>query len=1093
MNTGVVLRLCPFCKIHRKDREMIGYPCLRTASLSPLLTLLAAAAFTTPVAGQCCRGKENVLTPPGTCCEKPVARDCDAEKAACNDRLSSLTNRYEWRASTFTTSSQAQSALALLPDDSLVVCWSSRRQQEGKYGVYAQRFDSRGVAIGNETPLGIWNKSHQYAPAVAADNAGHIWAAWCSHEQDGDMGAIIARQYNDKLQGGSEILVNQHSKGHQDKPVIVIDDRNRALVAWLSVPAPHQPAEVRGRLFDSSGKPLTDEFTIAAPERGTIMSPAVAAGPDGTFAAVFTTFDPGMKPAGVRLQLFNDRGNALSGLLPVSSDDQTPGIEPVIASRADGYIVAWLQTDNNGDDYGVVARLFNTDGSPAGKPFIVNDRKEGTQNAPAIAVASDDTFTIAYNSADADDIGIFARCFTADGTPAGESRRLNQTTKGRQGMNPASATTRLAFNSEGDLLCAWDGNADKGDTSAANITMLTKNRLDLAGLVQGVTDDMPAALAHDNVNIDDADENSARPHVPPTFDRRRISSAYREVKRTARGIGFTGVVNTGWNPPDPHMAVGPNHIVVMTNGEIAFYLKDGTQTFSDEIEDSFGFWGSVGATGFVFDPEVLYDELSGRFFAMAAEGYAPGNRSYVLIAVSDDSDPNGTWYKYRFETTSFAGDVFDSPNISVDQNVLYVTGDGFGFGANYPVYTFDKASLLNGDPPAVTRSTTLSTSTQSAGIPPVCFDNPPALYMIEHRESFSNNTMVRLIALTDPLGNITFTTYNLTVPAYGSPGDPVQQGTSSRPETFDARFWSCAYRNGSLWATHHVDSQVKVRWYEINMNGWPTSGNNPQLVQSGTVGGNGIYTTFSSITADSHGNAALCFARSASDEYLSMATTYRLATDAPGTMRPMVIQKSSNGPMNGGRWGDYSSVQVDPATGQFWAHHEYAVSGSWRTWVTTLDVPNGIVNPDSFNIIRGSLLGGDVTDLYLSDDQYLQIRNGLTFDASEAPVWLQLDAVSPTTTPAGMQFTLEAHVSSPGVITQFIELYNYQAGAYEQVDARLVTTADAATTVDVTGDPARFVNPDTGAMNAQLRWKPTGLTMGNTWIISIDQSVWNIQ
>jgi predicted aconitase with swiveling domain len=65
--------------------------------------------------------------------------------------------------------------------------------------------------------------------------------------------------------------------------------------------------------------------------------------------------------------------------------------------------------------------------------------------------------------------------------------------------------------------------------------------------------------------------------------------------------------------------------------------------FQDEIEDSFGFWGSVGATNFVFDPEVLYDQRSGRFFAMANERSSSGG-SYFLLAVSDDSNPEGAWH-----------------------------------------------------------------------------------------------------------------------------------------------------------------------------------------------------------------------------------------------------------------------------------------------------------------------------------------------------------------------------------------------------------------------------------------------------------------
>ena len=173
-------------------------------------------------------------------------------------------------------------------------------------------------------------------------------------------------------------------------------------------------------------------------------------------------------------------------------------------------------------------------------------------------------------------------------------------------------------------------------------------------------------------------------------------------------------------------------------------------------------------------------------------------------------------------------------------------------------------------------------------------------------------------------------------PRYGPPEDPPQMGTSVRPETFDARFWSAAYRNGSLWATHHInEDNVIARWYEIAMNGWPDSGLQPALVQSGEIDpGPDIRTFFSAITVDDHGNAAMTFARSSPLEFISMATAFRYASDPLGTFQPDVIRQTSTGPYSSGRWGDYGGVNVDPADGlTFWSHHEYAESNSWRTWI----------------------------------------------------------------------------------------------------------------------------------------------------------------
>lgn len=843
-------------------------------------------------------------------------------------------SRYEFRANTFVPSSQAEGVLAIDPEGKLTVVWSSRRQQQGRYGIYAQRFTPAGIAQGGEEAVNLWTESHQMSPDVASDACGNMWVVWQSHAQDRHAGAIVARRFDAAGNGGAEVLVNQRWRGHQSAPIVVTGPGGEALIVWRSIESAAGPRTLRARLFQGSGKPATEEFAIGRDGQGAAQVPAAAFAPDGSFVVAYSVFDQANRPAGIHMQRFAAGGERLGDEILVSGPPRNSQIEPAIAATRDGYLLAWLDAESDGDDYGVLARRFDRQGRARGAPLVVNTTRTGPQTGAAIAVASDGRFVVAWNGSDGNESGIFGQLLSTDGTRLGGEFRINKCAKGKQTLRGAASTHRLAFGPSDELICVWNGGGGLGDESGVHVTLLTPRPLRLAGRTQGVTEEMkPAAPVL-------ALAGRPEPHRPPTFNPADIDSGEREVRRGRDDFGFTGIFSTGWNPPDPHLAVGPEHIVLMTNGAIAFYTKDGTQTFQDEIEDSFGFWGEVGASGFVFDPEVLYDELTGRFFAMAAEAWAPpGDRSYVLVAVSDDSDPNGTWYKYRFDTTGLAGDLFDSPNIGVDEHAVYITGDGFGITSNYPIYIFDKESLLFGNPPVVTNSLTLPTSTQSAGISPVT-EASDLVYLVEHREG-AGETSLRLIALQDGLGSPTITTTSLSVPSYGHPEDPPQAGTSTRPETFDARFWSVAYRNGSLWATHHVDpNRVRQRWYEIAMNGWPLSADDPELVQSGEIDpGGDVRTFFGSITVDDAGNAAMTFARSSPNEYISMGTAYRLASDPLGTFRTGVIQQESTFPDYSARWGDYSEVEPDPVDARtFWAHHEYT-TGSWRTWVARVIVP----------------------------------------------------------------------------------------------------------------------------------------------------------
>ncbi|MCH7527521.1 MAG: hypothetical protein IID39_08795 [Planctomycetes bacterium] len=517
--------------------------------------------------------------------------------------------------------------------------------------------------------------------------------------------------------------------------------------------------------------------------------------------------------------------------------------------------------------------------------------------------------------------------------------------------------------------------------------------------------------------------------------------------------------------------------------------KTGVLRWTDLIEGGSGFWGGLGAGGFVFDPECCWDPHANRFLAMASE--RTGGRSYFLFAISKDDSPDNfnDWWKYRFDVTSLAGNDIDSPNMAVGPDSILLTADFFG-PDKYLIFMVDKADVLVGDPPS-TRSL-LITGTQSYGIPVTYDADAPAQYMIQSTE-FSNNNTVRFHAITDPLGNPQRVTTTVSVPNYRFPERPPQMGTSTRPHVFEPRFWSCVYRNGSLWAVHHQDdSRVRVRWYEFRMNDWPVGGT-PELVQWGEIDpGSPVRTFFPSIWVDEIGNAVICCARSSPSEFISMSRAVRAAGDPPGQFQPIEFVKQSKTPYTRNRWGDYSGTASDPTqVGRFWIHHEYAVTNtSWNTWIAEVLMASGL--PIDLRIIRGRHVAGELADLFASDDSRMVFQPGITLDPDEPPVWLELTGRSPSGSPSELAFTLETRVDTPGV-TQTISLFNYDAGEFEEIDSRTASfNNDSTVEIVVGGDPSRFIKSDTLEMKAELTWKPGPLVILFPWNIGIDQAVWSI-
>ena len=82
-------------------------------------------------------------------------------------------------------------------------------------------------------------------------------------------------------------------------------------------------------------------------------------------------------------------------------------------------------------------------------------------------------------------------------------------------------------------------------------------------------------------------------------------------------------------PPDPHNAVGPNHVVNIGNVMIEWRKKDDPDP-REHLEGLVTFFGTIPGPGapllpteqlgtFKFDPKVIYDQYAGRFVAIALE------------------------------------------------------------------------------------------------------------------------------------------------------------------------------------------------------------------------------------------------------------------------------------------------------------------------------------------------------------------------------------------------------------------------------------------------------------------------------------------
>jgi hypothetical protein len=998
----------------------------------------------------------------------------------------------EGRVNSFTTSTQGHASVAALPRGGFVVVWESRRQEDGSSGIFLQRYDATGRRVGGELHANVHTQGMQQRPVVAADGLGGTWVAWESTGQDGSLCAVMARRFDDGFTGGTdEILVNEHVRGQQGDVAVAADAEGRAMFVWTTPAERAAGRRVVARVFDAAGAALTPEWSVSTTEATDASVPSVDVDGCGRFLVAWSESRAGeaarAHPSRILAGAYDESGRPVWGPVTVSPADRRAHLEPSIAAdSAGGFAVAWMTADS--EDYEVMARVFDAEGAAlASARRIAAD--DGLRYLCGVSMAStaEGRWFVAFNAArpDSPDLGIYGQVLSVEGTRQGALAPLNSSAAGMQALAVAVGARRSVALSDGRFVVAWSGETPD-DREAAGLTLLAPRGVD-------VHLESPPSPGPGGPDAGGAAELVAAPHEPPIYDPESILDepfgGDRDPTSSGEDFGFIGITNTGWTPPDPHLAAGPNHVMVMTNGALAAFQKDGTKDFQFLIEGGSGFWGTLGAGGFVFDPEILYDPHANRFMAMACE--RTGGLSFFLFAVSDDDDPNGTWHKYRFDVTGLAAGNIDSPNMAVDTDAVYLTADFFG-PDRYLIYILRKSDVLAGQAP-LTRSL-LITGQQSMGIP-VTYDASAPQYVIESFENQSgDNTQVRFHAILDPLGTPQRVTTLLDVPAYRYPERPPSQGTSSRPTLFEPRFWSCVYRNGSLWAVHHVNSaRVRARWYEFRMNDWPDGGA-PELVQWGEIDpGDPVRTFFPSIWVDDLGNAVIVTARSSPTEFISMSRAVRLIGDPPGTFRPLEFVKQSAGAYSGSRWGDYSGTASDPARpGSFWGHHEYTPGGnSWNTWIAEIQVPVGdVVDPLEFEVTRGTLIGGTLDDLLVSDDRYVRVEAIRPTELAANSVEIEITTTLPTDAPTVLGFVVEAATDGDPV-RQRIEMFNYDSSSWEEVDERAGAPSDGTASAFIAVNPERFIEAGTGEARVRVGFQDHGVTF-LSWSGRFDRAYWTV-
>ena len=428
------------------------------------------------------------------------------------------------------------------------------------------------------------------------------------------------------------------------------------------------------------------------------------------------------------------------------------------------------------------------------------------------------------------------------------------------------------------------------------------------------------------------------PFTDPLADKSVGSpSALAEIKASTNGVPVDPAARVA--PPDTTGDVGPNHYVQWVNLRYAIYTL--TRNASNEISGfnlvaGFPKNGNVVWQGFGGrcqsdndgDPIVQYDQLADRWiltqFAVSVTPYTQ------CVAVSTSGDPTGTYARYAY---SYDRSFNDYPKMGVWPDAYYISYNMFRHGRSFTgntVCAFERAQMLIG---ATARqacvNTTAGHSLEPAdleGTTPPPAGSPNLLMSLTSTAvqfwRFSVNWTAGTGTLTGPTNVAGVAAFSR---ACGGGACIPQPSTTTQLDTLaDRLMYRLSYRkfadHESLVINHSVTSGsgVGIRWYELrNATGQTLGSAAPVLFQQGTFAPTNDFRWMGSAAMDKTGGIAVGYNISSSSIVPSIRYAYRGPADPLGTMGNETSILAGSGSQNGNltRWGDYSTISIDPVDG----------------------------------------------------------------------------------------------------------------------------------------------------------------------------------
>ena len=264
-----------------------------------------------------------------------------------------------------------------LGDGSFLVTWAGNNN--GSYGIYAQRLSAQGVAMGDPVQL----------------------ASSATNTYSNALDSVIS--------------------------VTAINDAGAYAVAWTGKNSASTDSSIYTQLFNADGSPISAAVKLDGAASAQDIAPQIATLTDGSY--IVTWYING---GGVYVQRFDDAGVAVGNTVPLIAQGSSNNASPQVTVLDSGsYVVTW-QGQTSGD-YHIYVQQFDATGTASTNTPVVLDASTGNstnyETLPQITALANGGYVVTwsgYNYSNSNyNSSTYVQQFDANGARVGSIVELN--------------------------------------------------------------------------------------------------------------------------------------------------------------------------------------------------------------------------------------------------------------------------------------------------------------------------------------------------------------------------------------------------------------------------------------------------------------------------------------------------------------------------------------------------------------------------------------------------------------------------------------------------------------------------------------------